>query len=499
MELRSPTSIVNAATVRVGFGTSEQYIIDSALMPSLDPRIFRAYDIRGKALTQCSEEACRWIAFAFGHELKRRYSIAHPHIAVGRDMRTHSPLLERAVIEGLAAAGCRILVISQTPSPVNYFTICTRHLDGGIQVTASHNPPEDNGVKLQMRNAEAFAGEDIQNLRRAIEEMQDGTAFAPEGGSGNTGQVFNAVTPYIESLTKLFGASCEGLRVVTDYGNGVTGPVYGEVLRRAGCALTELYAEPDGTFPNHPADPAKHDTFKDLQAKVRGTKADCGIAFDGDGDRFGLTDETGQIRSADEILLLLAKDHLTRHPGAPVVFTVSNSSVLQTEIKRFGGVPVMCKVGHAFVEHEMERTGALLGGEQSGHFFCFEDAFHYDDALVAALRTLAMLRRAGRLASTVFAEFPKVYQAPEYRPHCPDDRKGLVVQRIIAHFSAQYPVNTLDGARVDFGDGAWAGIRQSNTSPCLSVCIEAQSPEKLRAVEEVVLKHLQTYPEVDLS
>lgn len=467
-------------------------------MPSLDPRIFRAYDIRGKALTQLSEEACRWIAFAFGHELKRRYNIPHPHVAVGRDMRTHSPLFERAVREGLSAAGCRIVVIGQTPSPVNYFTICTQRLDGGIQVTASHNPPEDNGLKLQIRNAEAFAGEDIQNLREAIERMRE---RGPGMGSepGNTGEDFDAATPYIENLAKLFGTSCEGLHVVADYGNGVTGPTYGEALRRAGCVLTELYADPDGTFPHHFADPAKHDTFEDLQAKVRETKADCGIAFDGDGDRFGLVDEAGQIRSADEILLLLAKDHLTRHPGAPVVFTVSNSSVLQTEIKRFGGMPVMCKVGHSFVEHEMERTGALLGGEQSGHFFCFEDAFHYDDALVAALRTLAILRRVTRPASAIFAEFPKVYQVPESRPHCPDDRKGPIVQRIIEHFSTQYPVNTLDGARVDFGSGAWAGIRQSNTSPCLSVCIEARSPERLCEIEEIVLEHLRSYPEINLS
>lgn len=461
-------------------------------MPSIDPHIFRAYDIRGKADTQLNESACRLIGQAFGTALRRRYGIDHPAVAVGRDARAHGKRLEEAIIAGLQSAGCTVLMIGQTPSPVNYFTICNAKLDGGIQVTASHNPKEDNGLKLQTRDAEAFSGEDLQRLREQIERKD-----VLEGKGSR--EDYDAITPYISRITTLFPKAAEGLSVVIDGGNGVTGPVNCEVLRRTGASLTELFTEPDGEFPNHPADPSKHSTLKDLQREVMKRKAALGIAFDGDGDRLGVVDENGTVRTADEILLLLAKDHLSRHPGAPVIFTVSNSGILQTEIEKWGGKPVMCKVGHSFVEHAMREHGALLGGEQSGHFFCGEEYYGFDDALVAALHVLRILSQSGTPFSRLFADFPRVCQAPELRPHCEDGAKGSVIQSITAHFATRYPVLTLDGVRIDFGDGAWAGIRQSNTSPCISVCIEARSPQKLKELEKEVMEHLGSYPAITLE
>ncbi len=288
-----------------------------------------------------------------------------------------------------------------------------------------------------------------------------------------------------------------------DGGNGVAGPVYCDVLRKVGCEVIELYTEPDGTFPNHAADPSKHETLRELQQKVLTEKADIGFAFDGDGDRVGVIDEKGAIVTADQTLLLLAQDHLIRHKGAPVIFTVSNSSLLETEVKKWGGRPVMCKVGHSYVEHAMRDNSALLGGEQSGHFFCGENYFGFDDALVAALRVLAILAgaaipgRGQKKLSALIAEFPQVYQMPELRPYCPDHLKAEIIRKATEHFQNKYPVITLDGARIDFGDGAWAGIRFSNTSPCLSICIEARSEAKLSAVEKEVLEHMRTYGEVD--
>ncbi len=458
----------------------------------IDPHIFRAYDIRGKALTQLTEEAAELIGHAFGTVVCRTTKKEHPVVALGWDARTHSPLLQAAAKKGLLAAGCEVLVIGQTPSPVNYFTICAEHLDGGVQITASHNPKEDNGMKLQLHDAEAHAGEDLQKLHRQI-LAQD---FIHDQGSERE---FDAVTPYMDHLTRLFPGKGQGLHVVVDSGNGVAGPVYCEVLKRVGCTLTELFTEPDGTFPNHPADPSKHATLKDLQAKVKETGAHFGLAFDGDGDRVGFVDETGAIRSADDVLLLLAQDHLSRHEGKPVVFTVSNSGTLETEVKKWGGEPVMCKVGHSFVEHTMREHGALLGGEQSGHFFCGEDYFGFDDALMAALRLVSIVQAGKRPCSELFAQFPKVFQAPERRPHCPDNLKTAVISAVTKHFSATHSVITLDGVRIDFGDGAWAGIRQSNTSPCLSLCLEARSPEKLKEIETVVLTHMTEYPEVDFN
>ena len=178
------------------------------------------------------------------------------------------------------------------------------------------------------------------------------------------------------------------------------------------------------------------------------------------------------------------------------MFTVSNSGALQTEIEQWGGKPVMCTVGHSFVEHAMHEHGALLGGEQSGHFFCGEEYFGFDDALMTTLRLLDILSRTQEPFSSLFDGFPTVFQAAEKRPHCPDDKKPEIIKRVTEFFVQQYPVETMDGARIDFGDGAWAGIRQSNTSPCLSICIEARSPEHLQEVESLVLDHLKNYDDI---
>lgn len=473
-------------------------------MPNLDPHIFRAYDIRGKAHSQLSEEACLLIGKGFGTVLRRLYKIESPKVVVGRDARTHSPQLEKALVEGLVSTGCHVSLIGQTPSPLNYFTICDGKFDlsteapagakadGGVQITASHNPKEDNGLKLQIRDAEAWSGEQLQELREQIEKNDFVT------GDGKA-EDYDAITRYTDHLTKMFAGVGNNLTVVVDAGNGVTGPVNCDVLRRVGANVIELFTEPDGEFPNHPADPSKHSTLKDLQAEVRQSKADLGFAFDGDGDRLGLVDENATIITADETLLLLAKDHLIRHKGSPVIFTVSNSEILNTEIVQLGGRPVMVKVGHSFVEHAMREHKSQLGGEQSGHFFCGEDYYGFDDALVAALRILKIRSDAHKPLSALTSGFPKVYQAPELRPYCPDAAKGKIIAAITAHFQKTHPVNTLDGARIDFGDGAWAGIRQSNTSPCISVCMEARSEERLQEVEEEVLGHLHTYEELTIN
>ncbi|MDD5040857.1 MAG: phosphomannomutase/phosphoglucomutase [Candidatus Peribacteraceae bacterium] len=461
-------------------------------MISLDPHIFRAYDIRGKVPAQINEDVYRVIGRGFGSIVRELYAIEHPLLAVGRDMRTHSPGLEKALIEGLVETGCDVIEIGMTPSPVNYFVICNRKLDGGLQVTASHNPKEDNGIKLQIRDAVAFAGDDIQTLLRRI---QAGTFLT---GKGSVKEM-DGITPYLDWLEKQFGRCAEGAKVVIDTGNGTSGPVMMEALRRIGASVTGLYLDPDGTFPNHPADPSKRETLKELQANVVAEKADIGFALDGDGDRLGVVDEKGMILSCDQTLLFLAEDYLKRFPGKPVVFTTSMSSTLETEIRTWGGKPVMCKVGHSFVEHEMQKHGAPLGGEQSGHFFLEDLAHGYDDALIVALQVLRILRCGKEPLSQRLAHYPKVFVAQELRPACPDDRKFQIVESITGFFQKHYPVNTMDGARIDFGGGAWSNIRASNTSPKISVCMEARSPEKLTEIESLILSHLQSYPEIALN
>lgn len=456
----------------------------------IDPRIFRAYDIRGVALEQLTEDAARQIAHGYGSVLRERIQDRTPRVCVGRDARTHGPQLERAVIDGLMASGCDVYTIGATPSPLSYFTICHGDFDAGIQVTASHNPAKDNGLKLSLAHAHSYANDDIQDLRKRIEA---GTFATGKG----TVQPYDGTTPYVAKLNTMFGDGLKGMKVVVDGGNGIGGPVYCDALRDAGAEVIELYTEPDGRFPNHPADPSKRATLKELQEAVVREKADMGFGFDGDGDRVGLVDETGAIHSADNIILLLAEDMLSRHPGTAVVSTVSNSSIIETEVKRLGGTPVMCKVGHSNVEHAMNDHKALVGGEQSGHIFCFEEYHGFDDALVAALRIAVIVQNAGVPLSQLMARYPKVYLAQERRPACPDDKKFVIIDGVKKHFASAYPVETMDGARVDFGDGAWAGLRASNTSPCLSMCIEARSPEKLAAIETEILEHMKTYPDID--
>ena len=498
-----------------------------AIMSKVSPHIFRAYDIRGIADDTVTEEFCTLVGKAFGSELRERYGFDKltagkkdaPEVIVGRDARTHSPKLEQALIEGLTSTGCSVKTIGQTPSPVNYFAVCHTKADGSAQVTASHNAGTDNGLKLQIRDAEAFSGDELQNLRKRIEEER----FLEGEGSV---EELDAVTPYIEKVLSVVAShksqvagpddlrpeTCD-LKVVVDFGNGVSGPVYQSVFEEAGIEIIPLFAEPDGTFPNHIADPTKRETLTDLIASVQKEKADCGIAFDGDGDRVGFVDENGEIISADQILLLLAEDHLDRNPGASIVYTCAMSSILETEVQKLGGDPKMCIVGHSFVEHAMKEFGSHLGGEQSGHFFCGEDFYDHDDALVTALRVLSIFtghKSAGRQItsqpatcdmgpvtfSSLFNNYPQVFLAPEWRPRCDDHKKTEVVKRITEHFQKNYPCETMDGVRIDFGDGAWAGVRQSNTSPKISICMEARSEERLDEIEKIVREHLGEYEEI---
>ena len=458
-------------------------------MPKVPSNIFRAYDIRGKAATDITEEFCTLAGKGFGSELRELYREDNPTVIVGRDARTHSPVLEKALVNGLMSTGCHVKIIGQTPSPVNYFALCYFECDGSIQVTASHNSKDDNGLKLQIRNAQAYAGDDLQKLRSRIENEK----FLKGEG---TSEEIDAVTSYIEKVTSLVKID-ETLKVVADFGNGVAGPIYGETLKKAGIELTELYAEPDGEFPNHIADPSNHETLTDLIDAVRNEKASCGIAFDGDGDRVGFVDENGNVVSADLLLLLLAEDHLSRYSGASIVYTCAMSSILETEVKRLGGEATMCVVGHSFVEHAMREHGSHLGGEQSGHFFCGEDFYDHDDALVAALRILSILSATQQKTfSDMFKHFPKTYQTPEWRPHCDDDKKTNVIRRITEHFQKDYNCITIDGVRIDFGDSAWTTIRQSNTSPKISICMEARSKKKLAEIDAIIRSHLALYNEI---
>ena len=459
----------------------------------IDQKIFRAYDIRGTYPNQLNEEVAELIGKGFGTYLTNdRSPMTNDRfrVVVGMDVRTHSPELHTAFIRGLLKTGCDVVDIDVCPSPFMYFVNSYGKYDAGCAITASHNPKEYNGFKLVTRNAHAVFGDELQKIYQIIQKGE----FAQ--GEGQILDHEDPFEPYFEKLKNLFPTS-KKLKVVVDTANGVAGNLYPNLIRNLGHEVIELYTELDGTFPNHEPDPIVEANLEDLKKKVLEEKVDIGLAFDGDGDRVGIITEKGKFINADQVLMLLSKDILSRHPGKSIVFTVSNSQSLFELVKKWGGKPVMCAVGHSYVEHAMTENDAILGGEQSGHFFLPEDYYQYDDALVTALRILKIMTDSNHPISDLINQFPKTYALPEIRPKCADEVKFDVLEKIKNHFKDKYPSTTLDGIRMDFGNGGWSGIRVSNTSPCISITMEAQTPEHLEEIKGIVLGHLKEYSEID--
>jgi len=453
------------------------------------PTIFRAYDIRGTHPDQLNVEAAEWIGKGFGTYLRRKLKLEAPRVVVGQDCRTHSMELFEAFVAGLLSTGCEVTNVGITPSPYVYFVNTEGKFDGGCNITASHNSKEYNGFKLMTRDAHAIFGEELQKIHQLIE------ASDFEVGNG-TRKSADYQDFYLQKIKSIFPTTTP-LKVVVDTGNGVAGKLYPKVIRSLGHEVVELYTQLDGTFPNHEADPVVEANLADLKQKVVDENADLGLGFDGDGDRVAVITEKGEFITADKLLMLLTEDVLSRHPEGKLVYTVSNSQSLFEAAKKWGGLPVMCKVGHSYVEEAMHQHEAILGGEQSGHFFLPEDYYAYDDALVTACRVLKIVGKAPVPSSELFGAFPISFAIPEIRPFCPDEEKFNVLEAIVAHFKDQYPSETMDGIRMDFGKGGWCGIRVSNTSPRISIILEAQTQHHLKEIESVVMDHLNTYESID--
>lgn len=450
--------------------------------------IFRAYDIRGTYPDQLNAENAKLIGKGFATWLIGKISNPGPSIVVGRDNRTHGEELQKAFIEGLIECGCGVTNIGLSPSPYLYFANTYGEFDAGCNVTASHNTKEYNGFKLMTKNAHAVFGDMIQEVYQIIEKGE----FAKNEGAMLQA---NFMDDYFKKLKSVFSYS-RPLKIVVDTGNGVAGMLYPTFLRKIGHQVEELYTELDGTFPNHVADPIVEANTEDLKKKVLELKADLGIAFDGDGDRCSIITEKGEFIDADKTLMLLTKDVLSRHTGGDLVYTVSNSQVLFDLANEWGGRPHMCKVGHSYVEDAMNEYKAILGGEQSGHFFLPEDYYPYDDALVTACRLLKIISDSTKTVSELFEAFPTTFAESEMRPGCPDEVKFDIIQKVTDHFKDDYPAETMDGIRLDFGNGGWAGIRASNTSPKISITMEAKSNEALQRIKGIIMDHLKIYPEI---
>ena len=440
----------------------------------LPATIFRQYDIRGLVGQQLTLETARLVGQAYATFAWERLKQA-PRVAVGRDNRPSGGELSRGIREGIVAAGGSAVDVGELPTPALYFATKTLPVDGGIQVTGSHNPPEFNGFKMVLAHDAVF-GDDIQVLYRLI---VDGKLVRKPGGTSSTHR--DLLSAYKDAIVQRNAPLARRPKVVVDCGNGVTSLIAIETLRQLGAEVVPLFAESDGTFPHHHPDPTVIENLHDLQQNVKLERAELGIAFDGDGDRIGAVDETGEPVLGDQLLVLFGRDLVKRMGKShPVIFDVKCSEVLPQMLKQAGLEPVMWKTGHSFIKMKMKEIGAPLAGEMSGHMFFGGDWYGFDDALFAAARLLAYVAKEGGPLSRLLADLPKTYATPELRVDCADEQKFAIVERAAQDFKQKYPVFTLDGVRITFPEG-WGLLRASNTQPVLVMRFEATSPKALDA------------------
>ena len=429
--------------------------------------IFREYDIRGIAGKDLTEEVATAVAGAYAAFLAEKG--VKGALAVGRDNRPSGEGLHRALVGGLLSSGVDVMDIGIVPTPLAYWSQHNLAVVGGIQITGSHNPPEYNGFKLGLGTSSIY-GADIQH----IYELAVAGKFPRGKGTLRNEQVIDR---YIDDVAARVGKLPRALNVVIDCGNGAGALVAPKLFPKLGIKPRCLFCESDGTFPNHHPDPTIPKNLEALIAAVREDKADIGIAFDGDADRIGVIDHTGEIIWGDYLLIIYARDVLARTgKGQAIVFDVKASQALPEAIEKAGGIPVMWKTGHSLIEEKMHDTHAPVAGEMSGHMFFAEGYYGFDDALYGAARLLRIVADSGKTVRDLLADVPRFVSTPEIRVDCPDDKKFGIVEEAKEYFAAKYTVITVDGARVLFGDG-WGLIRASNTQPVLVLRFEATSPE----------------------
>ena len=440
--------------------------------------IFRQYDVRGLVGKELTAELARGLGRAFATAAWERLGRA-PVIAVGRDNRPSGGELSAGVRRGVVEAGATAVDVGTLPTPALYFGVSALGADAGVQVTGSHNPPEFNGFKMTLAG-EAFHGDEIIELWECIVAERWRTGAGRETSDGS---VLQRYREGILSRHRL----ARPVRVVVDCGNGAGSLVAVSTLEGLGAEVTGLFCESDGTFPNHHPDPTVPENLRDLQLEVRRSGAELGIAFDGDADRIGAVDETGEIVYGDQLLVILGRDAVRRFgPGTPVIFDVKCSEVLPAALTAAGARPVMWKTGHSLIKAKMRELEAPLAGEMSGHMFFGGDYLGFDDALFAAARLLEIVSGRPFGLAGLLADLPRTTATPEIRVEVPEEDKFSLVERATAHFSSRYPVNTIDGIRITFPNG-WGLLRASNTQPILVLRFEAADAPSLDAARSEVV------------
>ena len=448
----------------------------------MNPSIFREYDIRGLAEKDFDREFALLLGKVHGTAIAAR---GGKRVSVGCDCRSTSAAYAEAVIAGMAGAGLHVYDIGVCPTPLLYFSLFHLDTDGGIQITASHNPSEYNGFKICL-GKETLYGAQIQDIRMKIER---GEYSEKAGGKVER---YEIIPPYHKHLLADVPRLARPLKVVIDAGSGVGGPVAPPLFRRLGCQVWEIACEPDPNFPFHHPDPTVPENLAMLIDKVKQENADLGVAYDGDADRIGAVDENGKILWGDELLVLFSRDVLKRNPNAIVISEVKCSQRLYDDIAKNGGQAIMWKAGHSLLKAKMKETQALLAGEMSGHMFFKERYFGYDDAIYASLRLVEILANSDKPLSSLLADLPPTVSTPEIRVDCPDERKFIIAAKATEYFRRHYAVIDIDGVRVRF-PGGWGLIRASNTQPALVLRFEAESESQLNEYRTLVEQKLREF------
>lgn len=442
--------------------------------------IFREYDIRGIADWDLLTPDIIDLGKAIGTYMIRRTG---RKINLGRDCRLSGQRLHDALLEGLLSTGAQVTDIGVIPTPLLYYSVYKFGAEAGVMITGSHNPSDYNGFKMMAGKAAVY-GQDIQDIYNLI---------AKQDFEKGEGTVVNAdiITPYVEEIPQQFNWQRK-IKVVFDAGNGTAGPALHRLLEKLNVEPIEMYFEMDGHFPNHHPDPTVEENLDHLKQAVRQHGAELGIAFDGDSDRIGAVDENGTVVWGDQLMLIYAKEILSRKPGSTFIGEVKCSQLMYDGIEKLGGRPIMYKTGHSLIKTKMKEEHAELAGEMSGHIFFADRYYGYDDALYAACRLMEIVANSGQPLSYQLAGLPKMVNTPEIRIDSDDEKKFGLVAQVKEHYSKTHPVIDVDGVRVKFEKG-WGLLRASNTQPVLVMRFEAETPELLATYKGDMEKVLASF------
>ena len=443
---------------------------------TLDPNVFKAYDVRGVYPTELDEDG----AYAIGRGYVEQFE--PKRIAVGRDMRPSSPSMAAAVIRGASAAGAEVLDIGMVGTEMLYFAVGDLSLDGGVMVTASHNPKEYNGLKIVRRGALPVGGDSgLPEIRERALKLHEGSE---ETGSPATEQV-DIYPPFVDKVLSFIDVSAvQPLRAVIDAGNGMAGAMMPPILDRLAVDAVRCFFEPDGTFPNHAPNPLLPENREFVMGKVLEERSDLGIAFDGDADRCFFVDDTGEFVPGDFVTALLAESILEKEPGAKIIYDVRASWAVRDTVERVGGVSLINRVGHAFIKERMRQEGAVFAGEVSGHYY-FRNFYQADSGTIPALLMLELISKRGRRLSELLQPYRERYFITG-EINTPVEDVALKLQEIKERFGREGEVSHLDGISVTAED--WhMNVRPSNTEPLLRLNLEALGPELMQKKRDEVL------------